>query len=312
MKRTEPREAHLQSYTCRASVADLEQQFQSMTDKALGAIVAYQSNPDRIFGQYAEFVSVVRSVAFHEGRLLEAGIAAIARCNPDLAILPGDRPMPIVPAAIELLRKNEWHEIQGIRLPSEVHASKTYKPDLFVANRARHSGLIIDVKRSLGSYTESRLEELRFKMLAVAAIASSWLGERQGPVLVDIGIAIIDGSDTSSDHGKGVFKISEIGDLFEVSGADDAMTRLREIFARRVQRELDIQCQKLRDGTGYALHQESRDNDAGLAKLADFPRFTGDVLDSGKVGAELHNALPSSFPSVRVGFARPRKAPKRK
>jgi len=95
------------SQSRRASIADLEPEFESMIDKAMRAITAYEPNTDRTFGKYSELVSVTRSVAFHEGKLLERGIAAIARCNPDLVILPGDRPMPIVPAAVELLRKNE-------------------------------------------------------------------------------------------------------------------------------------------------------------------------------------------------------------
>jgi hypothetical protein len=236
MKSSQPTATAGHAYACCASIAKLEPEFESLVDKAIRAIIACDPKPDRIFGNFAELVSVARSVAFHEGILLERGIAAIARCNPDLVILPPDRPMPIVPAAIELLRKNEWHEIQGIRLPSEVYAAKTYTPDLFIANRKRHAGLIIDVKRSLASYAESKLETLRFRMMAVAAIASSWLGERQGPVLVEVGTAIIDGADVASDHDKGVFALSEIGDLLEVEEAGEAMTLLREMFARRVQK----------------------------------------------------------------------------
>jgi hypothetical protein len=252
-----------------------------MIDKAIRAIVSCDPKPDRIFGEFSELASVARSVAFHEGKLLEWGIAAIARCNPDLLILPTDRPMPIVPAAIELLRKNEWRELKGIRLNSEVHANKTYTPDLFIANRARHSGLIIDVKRSLASYAENKLEDLRFRMLAVAAIAASWLSERQGPVLVEVGIALVDGADTSSDHEKGVFKLSEVGDLLEVDDAGSAMTRLRDMFAERVQEALAAQCRKLNatDGQQVARDRGTDDGD-------------GESFD----GA-----------SVRVGFARSRR-----
>lgn len=292
------------AYSCRASISDLEPEFEAMVGKAIRAIVAYEPSPDRIFGKYSEFASVARSVAFHEGKLLEWGIAAIARCNPDLVILPPDRPMPIVPAAIELLKKNEWREIQGIRLPSEVYANKTYTPDLFIANRARHSGLIIDVKRSLGSYAESKLEGLRFRMLAVAAIASSWLSERQGPVLVEVSTAIIDGADTSSDHEKGVFKLSEIGDLLEVDEAGDAMTRLRDMFAERVKNELDSQCRKV---IGTA-------NSSATQSAADVDFSGGDTenarLDSGRTGVPTvrtgnqRRYMPSLSTNVRVGFAR--------
>lgn len=309
MKTPHQRPAIRHAYPCRALIAELEPEFESMVDKAIRAIGACDPKPDHIFGDFTEFVSVVRSVAFHEGKLLEWGIAAIARCNPDLVILPPDRPMPIVPAAIELLKKNEWREIQGIRLPSEVHATKTYTPDLFIANRARHAGLIIDVKRSLGSYAERKLEDLRFRMLAVAAIASSWLGERQGPVLVEVRTAIVDGADMASDHDKGMFALSEIGDLLEVDGAGEAMTRLREMFAQRVQRELHTQCKKALGMPKPALRP--------VVRNADFDDEAEDILDDVEDSVIAHPKpergrliqMPVPPTNVRVGFARSRASP---
>jgi hypothetical protein len=306
MKTHLPKAAIRRAYSCRASLADLEHEFESMTDKAIRTIVACEPKPDRIFGKYSELASVGRSVAFHEGKLLEWGIARIARCNPDLVILPPDRPMPIVPAAIQLLKKNEWREIQGIRLPSEVHTNRTYTPDLFIANRARHSGLIIDVKRSLGSYAESKLEDLRFRMLAVAAIASSWLGERQGPVLVEVGTAIIDGADGASNHEKGVFKLSEIGDLLEVDDAGNAMARLREIFAKHVQQELESQCRKVLSLAKPILQQPIPDADFG-GDAEHAPDETGNTgILHQTPGCDRQSGMPSLPTNVRVGFARSR------
>uniref|UniRef100_E6VQ03 Uncharacterized protein n=1 Tax=Rhodopseudomonas palustris (strain DX-1) TaxID=652103 RepID=E6VQ03_RHOPX len=299
MRTPHPRALRHHRYSSRSSIDDLTPVFEAMIDKVFRAVVT-DPKPDSIFGRYSEIASVARSIAFHEGKLLEWGIAAIARCNPDLLILPQERAMPIVPAAIELLRKNEWQELRGIRLHSEVHASKTYTPDLFIANRVRHAGLIMDVKRSLGSYAECRLEELRFRMLAVAAIASSWLSERQGPLLVEVGIAIIDGADTVSDHTKGVFKLSEIGDLLEVDRADDAMTRLREMFAERVQQELESQCRKVM----RAETQQRGQN-----------RNSGDVADGGALNNPaavdsphaVNGEAPTSMACVSVGYARSRR-----
>ncbi len=282
----------------RAAIDELDEHFKTITDKAIAAIVACEAKPDRVFGDFSDLVSFVRSVAFHEGRLLEWGIAAVARCNPHLLILPPDRPMPIVPAAVQLLKKNEWCELQGIRLPSEVHTNKTYTPDLFIANRARHAGLIIDVKRSLASYAESKLEDLRFRMMAVAAIASSWLSERQGPVLVEVGTAIIDGADVASDHDKGVFKLSEIGDLLEVENAGSALTRLRDMFSERVQSELQLQCSKVIDVDVAGQINLIRKNNTSVDDLGMShanPALSPDVRPS--------TILPGS---VRVGFARSR------
>lgn len=310
MKNSQPSVPLKHAYCCRASIADLEREFESIIDKAIGAIVACEPKPDHIYGKYVEFVSVARSVAFHEGKLLEWGITAIARYNHDLVILPPDRPMPIVPAAVELLKKNEWREIQGIRLSSEVHANRTYTPDLFIADRTRHAGLIIDVKRSLGSYAESKLDDLRFRMLAVAAIASSWLGERQGPVLTEVSTAIIDGSDLASDHEKGVFRLSEIGDLLEIDGADIAMTRLREMFAQRVQKILEAECRKALGAAKPVLPQAISDDHLSDSDAED---VLEDSEDTGFLHRKPERGRLSSMPSlptnVRVGFARSRAAP---
>jgi hypothetical protein len=283
------------SFACTASIGDLEPDFYALIDRTMQTIRAGIPRPDKVFGEYSAIVSLARSVAYHEGKLLELGVGRIVGCNRDLMLLPTDRAMPIVPAAIELLKRNDWSSLKGIRLPSEVHSTQSYTPDLFIANRKRHSGLIIDVKRSLASYAETQLEALRFRMLAVAAIASSWVGERQGPVLVDVGTAIIDGADEVSDHEKGVFSMSEIGDLLEVDGAGAAMAHLRTMFAERVQEELGHQCHKVLNAVGNRAHAV---DDADKMRPED-----ADQLGSG--GGKLVR-LRSPDTDVKIGFARSR------
>lgn len=292
LPRTSSRGSH--SYGHAAYIADLESDFESLIDRTMRSICTSDPKPDRIFGTYSSIVSLARSVAYHEGKLLEWGIGRIVACNPDLVLLPSDRAMPIVPAAIELLKRNDWSSLKGIRLPSEVHSSQSYTPDLVVANRKRHSGLIIDVKRSLASYAETRLEALRFRMLAVAAIASSWVGERQGPVLVDVGTAIIDGADEASDHDKGVFSLSEIGDLLEIDGAGTAMAHLRTMFAERVQAELGRQCRKVSSVFGTEVRSVHKNSAEEL-----------DDDDDVQIGGRLLQ-LRSADMDVKIGFARSR------
>jgi hypothetical protein len=126
-----------------------------------------------------------------------------------------------------------------------VHATETYRPDLFVVNRESHSGLILDIKRSLGSYGPQKIDDLRFRMLAVAAIAPEWIAERQGPLLVKIETAIVDGADEMSDPERGVFRLSEIDDLLESEGAAEFIRQVREAFSGRVQDELARRCRGL-------------------------------------------------------------------
>lgn len=215
-----------------------------LVDDAMKAALAGEVRDDITFGEYASLFGFFRSAVMQEGRLLEMAIEATVQKNPDLKLLP-TKPMPIVPAAQEMLKRTPADEIKGIRFPSRVHATESYKPDLFVANSKTHSGLILDVKRSLGSYGPQQVDRLRFRMLAVAAIAAEWVTEHQGPLLVNIETAIIDGADEVSDHERGVFRICEIDDLLECEGAANFVRQVREAFSDRVQDELQRRCRTL-------------------------------------------------------------------
>jgi hypothetical protein len=218
----------------------------SLVDDAMTAALAGETRDDSTFGEYASVFGFCRSAVMQEGRLLEDSIALAVRRDPDLMLLP-PKPMPIVPAAQEMLKRTPSEEIKGIRFPSRVHATESYRPDLFVVNRAKHSGLILDIKRSLASYRPREVDRLRFRMLAVAAIASEWIAENRGPLLVSVETAIVDGADEVSDHERGVFRISEIDDLLETEGAAESVSQAREAFSARVQEELARRCRTLAD-----------------------------------------------------------------
>lgn len=213
----------------------------SLVDNALTAALADETREDSTFGDYASVFGFCRSAVMQEGRLLEDSIGLAVRRHPDRMLLP-PKPMPIVPAAQEMLKRTPSDEIKGIRFPSRVHATESYRPDLFVVNRAKHSGLILDMKRSLASYRPQEIDRLRFRMLAVAAIASEWVAENRGPLLVSVEIAIVDGADEISDHERSVFRLSEIDELLGVDGTAGFVEQVRAGFSRRVQKELERRC----------------------------------------------------------------------
>lgn len=215
-----------------------------LVDEAMKGALAGEIRDDSTFGQYASLFGFFRSAVMQEGRLLELAIEQAVRGNPILKLLP-TKAMPIVPAALEMLRRTPPDEIKGVRFPSKVHTTESYKPDLLIVNRAKHSALILDVKRSLGSYRPQEVDRLRFRMRAVATIAPEWLAEHQGPLLVGVEVAIVDGADEMSDHDRGVFRISEIDDLLETEGAAESIRQVREAFSRRVQDELARRCRTL-------------------------------------------------------------------
>lgn len=274
-----------------------------LAHRAMAAALAGEARPDDTFGEYAGLFSLLRSSVYQEGRLLELAIAHLAGGNPDLKVLPS-KPLPIVPSALELLKRNMPETIRGIRLPSEVHSSQTYTPDLFIAHRRRHTGLLIDIKRSLASYREGEIDKLRFRMLAVSSIASGWLAERQGPMLVEVTAAIIDGSDEMSDHERGVFGLSEIDGLIEVEGAAKAIGGLRAMFSRMVQRELEQRCRGVLEATSRR-HQEEP-----LASIRRSGGVAAEPSNSPAVDVKWDDSVvPMARPDLdaRFGFARLRR-----
>ncbi len=214
----------------------------SLVDGAMTSALAGEARDDSTFGDYASVFGFCRSAVMQEGRLLEDSIALALRRHPDLMLLP-PKPMPIVPAAQEMLKRTPSDEIKGIRFPSRVHATESYRPDLFVVNRVKHSGLILDIKRSLPSYRPQEVDRLRFRMLAVAAIAPEWIAENRGPLLVSVETAIVDGADEVSDHERGVFRLSEVDELLGAEGTAGFVGQVREGFSMRVQEELARRCQ---------------------------------------------------------------------
>lgn len=215
-----------------------------LVGEAMRAALAGEVRDDITFGDYASLFGFFRSAVMQEGRLLELSIEQAIQKNPNLKLLP-TKAMPIVPAAQEMLKRTPSDEIKGVRFPSRVYATESYKPDLFVASRTKHSGLILDIKRNLGSYRPQEVDRLRFRMLAVAAIAPEWVADRGGPLLVKTETAIVDGADEMSDPDRGVFRISEIDDLLETAGAAESIRQVREAFSVRVQDELARQCRTL-------------------------------------------------------------------
>ena len=124
--------------------------FAILIESAIEAILAAGDRPDPVFGRFAVLNSFVRAVTYHEGQLLESGIARLAAENPALVLMPSETALPIVPAALEMLKRNDWLSLEGLRLPSEVHYRTSYVPDLFLVDRdmripsyfARDSGMI--------------------------------------------------------------------------------------------------------------------------------------------------------------------------
>src|SRR5690606_23951699 len=134
----------------------------------------------------------------------------------------------------------------GIRLNARTHAVDWYMPDLLIAHRPTQSLLIADVKRSVASTEDRRLVALLRRMTAAGLTAADWVySEYRGMLIREVRIAIIDGSNETGNATDGVFPLSALDGLLHIEGAGEAMERLRAIFARTVQEELEAQCRAL-------------------------------------------------------------------
>lgn len=260
-----------------------------LVSKLMEAAQAGSVRPDLTFGDYAHLFGFLRSCVMQEGRLLELAIAEAAQSNPDLKLLP-PKAMPIVPSAQEMLKRTPGHAIRGVRFPSRVHSCETYTPDLFIVDQVRDAGLILDIKRSLASHRPQDIERLRLRMLAVASIASEWVAERQGPVLVEVETAIVDGADEISDHENGVFRLSEIDHLLGIEGAAKSIARTRALFADKVQAELRRRCRDL---------FQSVDDSRSLKVVAD-----ADPEAASRIADEAEPHPWSAAGAARFGYAR--------
>ena len=284
--------------------------FAILIESAIEAILAAGDRPDPVFGRFAVLNSFVRAVTYHEGQLLESGIARLTTENPALVLMPSQTALPIVPAALEMLKRNDWSSLEGLRLRSEVHYKTSYAPDLFIVDRDRHAALIIDVKRSLFSVPERRLNALRTRMMASALIAGDWLHiEGRVPGVSKVDVAIIDGSSERRERGSGIFALDEISELIGVPDAGEAMLRLRANFASAVQQEVHAACLR---AIGRESGGGSKAESAAGTGWPDEDVDTDPAVDADDdEGAELTAPAarsPGSSPAGRrpivVGFAR--------
>lgn len=174
---------------------------------------------------------VGRTLASEEGRLLEAVVSTLARTNTRQGVLVGMR-LPVLRIAAELAERNTLDAYRRLSVDPESQSSTTYHPDLVLIDRAKRSAIIIDVKRSLGSYSGGgSLAKLQKRMEAAACVLPEILWRHQQRLAVEtVGIAIIDGARISADIDNGLWSLSRLDDLLGVSGAGSAAQLAIEAF----------------------------------------------------------------------------------
>lgn len=167
--------------------------------------------------------TVGRMLAVEEGRLLEAVVISLARTSTSNELFVGMK-LPVSKLAADLAKRNKLESYQRLSLDLESQSCTSYHPDLVLVDRTTRSAIIIDVKRSLAGYSGSgSLLKLQKRMEAAAWVLPEILWRHHQRLAVDtVGIAIIDGSKTSSDIDGGIWSLDRLDDLLRVSGAGSA------------------------------------------------------------------------------------------
>lgn len=225
--------------------------FDGLVSETMEQVRASPRKRDEIFGEFSPIASMIRSVAYRESALLEKGLERKLSAIPHLHVLKVSADMPIVEAALELLKHNPWSALSALRLDSEVYYEGTYKPDHLILDLNTAVLVILDQKRNAGLLST---KELRKRMMAAALTAADWLYHQGYNLQIeDVQIAIIDCSDGKSEPDRGIFALSDIDRLFGTEGVADALKELRAELAHEVQRQLRETCvQVLRQHPGSA------------------------------------------------------------
>lgn len=183
-----------------------------------------------------DIASVMRAVPAAEGRLLEKGIALLAKYNPDLIVLTDNLRLPVTKAAAELVAMNEAALVKALSLDADSGGRKSYTPDLLIINRSTKIGHLVDVKRSLSSYEVARITELKNRMLAAALVVPDLLYKEHRRLHVEeVRVVILNAENQRTDIDGGVWPITHLDHLLEIMGAGGVMAHLRELFQRRVE-----------------------------------------------------------------------------
>ncbi|MEO9787292.1 MAG: hypothetical protein ABJF67_06735 [Aurantimonas coralicida] len=311
-------------YTCHVRFADIEPDLDALIGKAVTAVATSTPSLDAILGDFIGLASLIRSVSFHEGKLLEQALIAIGQRNPDLVVLWQSLRLPVTPAALEAIAHNRSGTLQGLSFDADARTRATYTPDLVVVNCRYRSAVILDVKRSVASYLDThRLAELKTRMLATSLILPDWLYKENKRLSVDtVGIAIIDGASAPSDHANGIWAMDEIDDLLEIEGAAEAMAELRRRFGMEIRKLLAAEAQRLvgieEDGSPHSRRSNLKHSaDPGDDDFVQCSAVRSDGADGfgpayahpapgGQTGKHFRSASPPIPRNIRFGFARAR------
>jgi hypothetical protein len=209
--------------------------FGRLIDNALSVAAPEDIVIRAVDGDPDALTALGRSIAAQEGYLIEATVVAIARQHPERLVL-ADMRLPIAEGALALVNSHDPAQYETLSLAADGRAMQTYHPDLVVVDRARRTGLVIDIKRNLGGYGGSgKLAELHARMSAAALSLPDCLWRDHKRIHIErVGVAVIDASRSETDRAKGLWCLAELDELLEVDGGGDVAQRMIALFRTKL------------------------------------------------------------------------------
>lgn len=283
------------AYPHAADLTTLLPTIQNLVEDTVSASLSRDAFARALNAGMAEVGTVLRAAPAAEGKLLERGIGLVAGCNPDLVVLTQNLRLPVTKAASELVEMNDPGLYRSVSLDADSGGRKTYTPDLLIVNRRTEVAHLVDVKRSLGSYELSRIADLKNRMLAAALVVPDLLYKEHRRLRAkEVRVVILNAQNQRADIDGGVWPLSHLDHLLEVTGAGKAMEEMRERFERQVETNWASALASWRVETATADAHGAAGTSAKIDRDED---------DAHQPHADNVSRLP-----VSIGFARPPRA----
>jgi hypothetical protein len=222
--------------TSTASSLAVDPQHRLVVDDAIRQLRSCHSASTDVHWQSAGLIALSAQVAAAEGRMLEQLLREKVSSEPRFRVLDSGIDLPVLDDAERMLALNEWSSLSSLAVDPDRRATRHYRPDLIVIERATSRAILIDVKRSLSSYSGNRqLNHLKTRMLAAALVAPQILyTEHQRTMVTRTEIAILDLADSRSSYGDGIFGLCQLDALLGMSGLAADLQQCRVVYRAAV------------------------------------------------------------------------------
>ena len=219
-----------------ASSHAVDPQHRLVVDDAIRQLRSCHSASVDAHWQSAGLIALAAQVAAAEGRMLEHLLREKVSSEARFKVLESGIDLPVLGDAERMLALNEWSRLSSLAVDPDRRATRHYRPDLIVIERATSRAIIVDVKRSLSSYSGNRqLNHLKNRMLAAALVAPQILySEHQRTMVTRTEIAILDLADSRSSYGDGIFGLCHLDALLGMPGLAADLQQCRVVYRAAV------------------------------------------------------------------------------